>query len=99
MKPHPSRLSPLWRLINLEIREERRSLLLEHPKTRDRHSADLQLGSLAQAELEHGAPSPDVGAHDDLDLGGVGQDTPSRLAGHLSPVHLVLDPAVASHEA
>jgi len=65
---------------------------------RDGEPADLQLGALARAQLEHRAPGARVPRHDDLRLRGVGQHAARRFTGHLPTVDLVGHPAVALHQ-
>src|SRR6186997_3658020 len=98
MKSASTRLSTLARIIELEVGEERGSFPLEDTETGRSHPANLQLRSLSQAKLQHGAPSPDIGADHDLHLGGVGQNATCRLSGQFPAVDLVLDPIVASHQ-
>src|SRR5215211_3197010 len=98
MKPNPAGLASLCRLIDLEVGEERRCFLLKESKTGHGHSPDLQLRPFAQPKLEHRSPRPDIRAHDDLYLGGVGKNTTGRFASHLPTVDLVLNPVVAGHE-
>src|SRR6185437_12290548 len=52
VKPHPSRLAAVRRVVDLEVAEQRGRLALEHTEAGHRHAADLELGALAQAELE-----------------------------------------------
>jgi hypothetical protein len=99
MKPNPPCLASFRRLIDLEISEERRRLPLEDPEAGDCHPANLQLGALAQPELEHRAPGADVRAHYDLHFGGIGQNATRRFSSHLPAVNLVLHPLVAGHES
>src|SRR5215208_5471806 len=98
MKSHPTRLASLCRLIDLEVGEERRRLLLKDSKTGHGHSPDLELRPLAQAKLEHRSPCPDISTYDDLHLGGVGKNAARGLTSHLPAVDLVVNPVVAGHE-
>src|SRR5689334_18284865 len=66
------RLSPIFRLINLEIRKEGRTLALEKLEHRHRATANLELGALARSQLQHRAPGAGVGGDHDFRLGGVG---------------------------
>src|SRR5579885_1583489 len=84
--------------VDLEVGEQRGRLALEHPQHRDREPADLELGALAGAQLEHRAPGARVARDDDLHLGGVGEDAAGRLARDLAPMHLVRDPLVAGEQ-
>ena len=47
MKPDTSCFSSLARLIDLEVREERRRFFLEHAEAGHRHPPNLQLGPFA----------------------------------------------------
>src|SRR5665811_646603 len=50
------RLATIGRFVNLEVGEEGWRFLLQEAKHQHGHPADLQLGSLARAKLEHRAP-------------------------------------------
>src|SRR5258705_3593084 len=73
--------------VDLEIGEERARFFLQQPQYADRHAADLQLGPLAAAQLEHRAPRARVPRDDDLHLRRVPQHTARRLARPFPPVH------------
>src|SRR3954470_229687 len=98
MKPHPPGFPTLAGLVELEVCEERRSFPLEDAEAGRSHAANLQLRPFAQAELQHGAPGPDIRADHDLHLGSIWQNASRRLPGHFPTVDLVLYPIVASHQ-
>src|SRR6266566_872770 len=91
-------LSAIFRLECLEVGKEGRTLLLEQLQHRNGAAADLELRALARAKLQHRSPGSRVGGHHDFRLGGVGKNSPRRLARHLPAVDLVGHPAITLHQ-
>ena len=91
-------LAPVFRLVDLEIREKGWSLPMEKLEHRDGAAADLELGALARSKLQHRSPGPCIRGHYDFRLGGVGKNSPRRLSRHFPAMDLIGDPRVALHE-
>src|SRR3954466_722905 len=87
------RFAAILGLIDLEVGEKSWTLLRE--ELYDRHGAatDLELGTLARAELQHRPPRPRVGSHDDFRLRRIRQNSSRRLTRHLPAVDFVRHPA------
>src|SRR6185312_3992842 len=62
----PRGFSPIFSLIDLEVGEKRRALLLEQLEHRHRAAADLQLGAFTRTQLQHRPPGASVRRHDDF---------------------------------
>src|SRR5271154_3496036 len=54
--------------VDLEVGKERRGIETEEADRRHGEAADFQIGALAGAEGEHGAPGAGVGGDDDFRL-------------------------------
>src|SRR5437773_9545367 len=94
----PRGLASIFGLIDLEVREEGRRLLLKKLEHHHRAAPDLELGSFARSKLQHRPPGSRVGRHDDFRLGGVRKNSSGRLASHFPPMDFVSDPAIPLHQ-
>ena len=69
MKSDLRGLSPIFGVVDLEVREEGGRLRLEETNQRHGAAANLQLGALTSAELQHRPPRSRISRHDDFRLG------------------------------
>src|SRR5665213_3059643 len=76
------RLAAIFGDVDLEVGEESRRFHLEKTQRQHCHSTNLELRSLAAAQLEHRAPGARVRRDDDFCLCRIGQNSTRRLSRH-----------------